>query len=241
MKSTNNKKEKFTFQDLEKGLMLAGYISPINSTEVNEKKKLAAYDKEQAKVKKEIYFKRAVLAAEIVNELKEEITFGRVKFQKLVYLCENVVHMNLSVDRYKKFAAGPFDNKFMHSINAEFRRQKWYGVRNVKNGRFNKPQYFELEKIHKYKNYYKGYYSQNDESIHRIIDLFRYEKTRFAELIATLFYCWKEIEDNKEIYSFELMCDKFYTWAEEKQKFTREEISDGIEWMKEEQLTPLTL
>ena len=241
MKSTNNKKKEFTLQDFEKGLMLAGYISPINVTEVNEKKQLADFDKAQAKIKREIYFKRVVLAAEIVNELKDEITFGRVKLQKLVYLCENVVHMNLSQERYKKFAAGPFDNKFMHSINIEFMNQKWFGVKTIKDGNFSKQQYFELERTESYKEYYSRYYSEYNYAVHRIIDLFRNEKTRFAELIATLFFCWKEIEDEKQLFSFELMCHKFYTWAEEKQQFTKSEISDGIKWMETQKITPLTI
>lgn len=238
MKSTN---KKFTLHDFEKGLMLAGYLSPKNTSEVEERNILEEHDKANAKVKKEIYFKRAVLAAEIVNELKDEITFGRVKFQKMVYLCENVAHMKLSVDRYKKFAAGPFDSKFMHSINSEFKKQKWFDFEIIKDGNFSKPQYFELEKSDKYKEYYFRYFSEHDESIQRVIYLFRKEKTRFAELIATLFFCWKEIVDEKEIFSFELICEKFYTWAEEKKKFTKEEISRGISWMEIKQLTPLSI
>ena len=31
-------------------------------------------------------------------------------------------------DRYAKQAAGPFDNKFMHSIEEDFTRQKWFQV-----------------------------------------------------------------------------------------------------------------
>lgn len=240
MKSTN-KKRKYNLQDFEKGLMLAGYLSPKNTLEVNEKNILEEYDKANAKVKKEVYFKRAVLAAEIVNELKDEITFGRVKFQKIVYLCENVTQMKLSVNRYKKFAAGPFDNKFMHSINEEFKKQKWFDFELVKDGNYSVPKYFELEKSDKYKEYYYRYFSEQDESIQRVISLFRKEKTRFAELIATLFYCWKEIIDEDEMFSFELICEKFYTWAEEKKKFTKREISSGIDWMESKNLTPISI
>lgn len=238
MKSIN---KKFTLHDFEKGLMLAGYLSPKNTSEVEERNILKEHDKANAKVKKEIYFKRAVLAAEIVNELKDEITFGRVKFQKMVYLCENIAHMKLSADRYRKFAAGPFDNKFMHSINREFKKQKWFDFEIVKDGNYSVPKYFELEKSNKYKEYYFRYFSEQDESIQTVISLFRKEKTRFAELIATLFFCWKEIVDENEKVTFELICEKFYTWAEEKKKFTRKEISTGIEWMKSQDLTPLSV
>jgi hypothetical protein len=241
MKSMDKKTEKFTLRDFEKGLMLAGYISPINSEEVNEKKRLEVYDKQITEAKKEIYFKRAVIAAEIVNKLKDESTFGRVKFQKMVYLCENVVHMKLATDRYKKFAAGPFDNKFMYSINAEFKKQRWFDVKYIKDGTYKKPIYFDLERKEKYKEYYVRYFSDQNDSIQKVIDLLRKEKTQFAELVATLFFCWKEIIEENQIFSFELICNKFYSWAEEKKRFTEQEIERGIKWMEYHQLTPTIL
>src|SRR5690606_13360441 len=114
---------------------------------------LKEYDKDLAKKKSIIYFQRAVLAAEIVNNLKDEFTFGRVKFQKLVYLCEHACNMNLQ-DRYVKFAAGPFDNNFMHSINQEFKKQKWFNIEVVKSNGYNKPVYSVSSNIEKHKIYY---------------------------------------------------------------------------------------
>lgn len=239
MKSIN--KKSFTIRDFEHGIMLAGYVTPINANEVIEKEMLDEFDKQNHRAKRITYFKRSVLAAEIVNELKDERTFGRVKFQKMVYLCENVVHMNLSKDRYKKFAAGPFDNRFMHSINKELKEQKWFEVKIIKDGKYSKPQYFELEKKDKYKEYYNEYYSEYDETIHRIISLLRKQKTDFVELIATIFFSWKEIIDEKQKFSNILIYNKVYSWANEKKRFSTNEIDKAIEWMFNENLTPLSI
>ncbi len=239
MKSTN--KGKFTFQDFEKGLMLAGYIAPANANEVQEKRLLDEYDKQNSKGKQIIYFKRAVLAAEIVSELKDERTFGRVKFQKLVYLCENVAHMELSEERYKKFAAGPFDNRFMHSINSEFKKQKWFEVKLTKDGNYSRPQYFELEHYNKYKEFYKSYYSRYDVAIHRVISLLKYERTTFVELIATIFYSWKEILGSNQVFSKELMYERVYSWAKEKAKYSHSDIDSALRWMEEKRLTPTSI
>jgi hypothetical protein len=239
MKLTN--KKSFTVKDFEQGLMLAGYVTPINACEVNEKEMLAEYDKQNNKAKQIIYFKRSVLAAEIINELKDEKTFGRIKFQKMVYLCENVVHMNLSEDRYKKFAAGPFDNRFMHSINKELKEQKWFDVKIIKDGKYSKPQYFELEKKDNYKEYYNNYYSEYDEAIHRMISLLRTQKTDFVELVATIFYSWKEIIGEKQKFTNSLIYNKVYSWSKEKKRFSTEDIDNAIEWMENEKLTPLSI
>jgi hypothetical protein len=234
-------KKPFTIRDFEQGLMLAGYVTPINADELTEKEMLYDYDKQNNKAKQIIYFKRSVLAAEIINELKDEKTFGRIKFQKLVYLCENVVHMNLSEDRYKKFAAGPFDNRFMHSINKELKDQKWFDVKIIKDGKYYRPQYTELENKYKYKEYYNDLYSKYDEDIHRVISLLRKQKTDYVELIATIFFCWKELIDEKKKFSNSIIYDKVYSWAEEKNRFSKSEIDRAIKWMENEELTPISI
>ena len=237
MKSTDKNKKPFTFEDFEKGLMLAGYISPKNSEEIRERDKLAEYDKEQAKEKKFVYFKRAVLAAEIVNQMSEERTFGRVKFQKLVYLCENVCEMGLN-NRYAKFAAGPFDNKFMHSINTEFKKQKWFKVEYREDGQFKVPVYKKLENAEKYKEYYEKYFSNTDESIKKILNIFRKQKTRQVELVATVFACILELKENKVQIVIDDIIDLVYSWSKEKQKFTKNEIANTYEWMIASKIIP---
>jgi hypothetical protein len=237
MKSMDKNKKPFSFEDFEKGLMLAGYISPANSEEVRDKELLAEYDKEQAKEKKIIYFKRAVLAAEIVNEMQNERTFGRVKFQKLVYLCENVCEMGLN-KRYAKFAAGPFDNKFMHSINSEFKKQKWFKVEYRVDGQYKVPVYKKLEKVDKYKEYYSDYFSGTDSLIKKILNIFRKEKTKQVELVATIFACLLELlETNSEIHKDDLI-GLVYSWSKEKQKYSKSEIISTYDWMIANDISP---
>jgi hypothetical protein len=38
-----------------------------------------------------------------------------------------------------------------------------------------------------------------------------------------------------------LIYDKVYSWAREKKRFSTEEIDNAIEWMVEEELTPLKI
>jgi hypothetical protein len=240
MKSTDKKRAEFTLEDFEKGLMLAGYISPKSPQEVREKEALAEYDKKNIKEKSNLYFERTVLAAEIVNELLEERTFGRIKFQKMAYLCENVASMNIN-DRYKKFAAGPFDSKFMHSINNEFKKQKWFEVTNVKEGNYVVPKYSRLANCENYKTYYQRYFSDYNEGIKHIIDLFRKSKTHDVELIATLFACWKEVLDENQKFSKELIYEKLYSWSKEKKKYTKTDIDNALHLMEKENITPINI
>lgn len=239
MKSTN-KKQAFTIEDFEKGLMLAGLITPHSESEINEIEALKEYDKDLSKKKAFIYFKRAVLAAEIVNNLKDEFTFGRVKFQKMVYLCEHACNMNLQ-DRYAKFAAGPFDNKFMHSINKEFKKQKWFDIKYDKSKGYNKPIYLSSDNTEKYKPYYLKYFGEQEESISSLIELFRNMKTRDVELVATIYYCLLEIKENNELRNKKILFTYFYKFADSKKQFSELEIVNSLDWMKEKGVFPLSL
>lgn len=228
-------KQKFTFEDFEKGLMLAGYLTPKNEQELLERESLWDYDK--ANDPSKIYFQRTVLAAEVVSNLYSERTFGRVKFQKLIYLCENAGNMNLN-EKYLKFAAGPFDNKFMHAVHQEFKKQKWFGTRRVSSNGFSRTEYYPLENAGKHRKYYENYFQEVDDDIQLVINTFRKSNTKRVELVATIYYCLDEMIKTKMEFSDLRFLDLFYSWAEEKKKFSPPEIKAELEWMKKNGFVP---
>lgn len=194
--------------------------------------------KKKKLTKSQTFFRRVVLAAEIVYKCHNHRTFGRVKFQKLLFLCEQVPQMELSTN-YTKQAAGPFDNKFMHSIGKEFKKQKWFDVKKVHENGYSKVNYTPLENVENYKKYYNNYFLDIDEKIQFLIKLFFYSKTREIELVATIYACWQEAISNKMILSESLIINLVYDWAKEKKKFSEEEIITKISWMKEKGVYPV--
>lgn len=222
-------------EDFEKGLMLAGLISPNNTCELEERTAVQAYEEQLNQKKGKIYFKRVVLAAEIAHQLYAEPTFGRVKFQKLVYLCEHAAEMDLQ-SRYKKLAAGPFDNKFMHTIETEFKRNKWFDVKKLKEGRYTRSVYYPLENVLKYQSYYTLYFPNESASIARIIELFRSAKTDIAEIAATLYACRLELFTTNQPVKFENILSLFYDWSIEKERFDRAVVQSVWKWMVEKEL-----
>ncbi|WEK37052.1 MAG: hypothetical protein P0Y53_06015 [Candidatus Pseudobacter hemicellulosilyticus] len=235
MKSTNNEKQLFSMADFEKGLMLAGLVTPTNLQELQEFQDLQKYDKEVAAEKKMVYFKRVVLAAEIANELHKEPSFGRIKFQKLMYMCEEAAQMNLH-SRYLKQAAGPFDNKFMHSIEKEFKKNQWFEVIKVESGGGTRSVYKPLPNLKKYKDYYNSYFLEEADSIRYVIDLFRKQKTDFTEVAATLYACHNNLKAQKNAYSFDELKDQFYSWSDRKSKFDIALVTSIGQWLQEKNL-----
>ena len=183
------------------------------------------------------YFKRAVLAAEIASQLHSEPTFGHVKLQKLMFLCEQVGNMDIN-HRYSKQAAGPYDNKFMHSIDYELEKQKWFKVKKEKKGNLTRFMFVPLENFEGHKLYYERYFSKFDDKIQWLINTFRKEKTDKVELIATLYACWLEIIENKQIASDTKLLSLLYNWSDEKKKFSEDSVKKAIQWMKDNGITP---
>jgi len=185
------------------------------------------------------YFKRAVLAAEIASQLYNESTFGHVKLQKLMFLCENIDGMNISY-QYSKQAAGPYDHKFMHSIDNEFEKHKWFKVKKEKSENITRCLFVPLENYNEHKQYYNRYFQGNLEKIQWFIDTFRKEKTDKVELIATLYACWLELINKNQTVDNTSLLSLLYSWSKEKYKYSEETVIKAIQWMKDKNVVPLS-
>lgn len=207
--------------------------TPVQKTESIQTKVSAKKTNATTQAKND-YFKRLVLAAEIADQLHEEPTFGHVKFVKIYFLCDQVCNMLLN-SAYGKYAAGPLDPKQMHSIDAEFKKRKWFSITNTKYGfRYNR-----AEKLDEYRTYYKGYFKNSADDISRILNLFRKQKSDFCEIVATIFYLWKEYQENHKLVNDASLVNDFYAWDEKKKRFPEGEILKAIKWMNENGITPV--
>ena len=187
--------------------------------------------------KSQSFFRRLVLAARITDEYHREWTFGRVKFQKLVYLCEEASRMNFSTS-YSKLAAGPFDNRFMHSVKNGFEKQKWFSIDKVKEGKYEKVRFTPLGNKNAYEQYYDKYYEEVKVDIEYLIEVFKKWKTDEVELVATLYYSWAEMNDEGKEVTENGLVEKVYAWHAKKKKFSRDQILKSIAWMKEHGIYP---
>lgn len=181
------------------------------------------------------YFKKLVLAAEIANQLHEEPTFGHVKFVKIQYLCDQVCGMELST-QYRRHAAGPLDAKQLYSVDAEFKRRKWFTITRTEFGGY---KYYPSEKIDDYKTYFSRYYRNQVVNINSIIDLFRKKNSDFCEIVATIYFLWNEFIEKRKLVNNASLIHDFYHWHDKKKRFKEIEIVKAIEWMNDNGITPL--
>ena len=179
------------------------------------------------------YYRRTVLAAEIVNELHAEMTLGHLKLQKLIYLAQRTEKIDLPVN-FLKQAMGPYDPKLMRSIDKQLLIKKWFEFSPSQ-----KLKYKPLEKAGAHKSDFEKYYQKEKDKIHWLINTFRKTKSDRIEIIATLFGSWEDLLKNNININNVNLINRFFAWSKEKEKkFNEQEVENEIPWMIENNLFP---
>ncbi|QER40411.1 restriction endonuclease subunit S [Acinetobacter suaedae] len=173
------------------------------------------------------------LAAEITFQLHTEPTFGHLKLQKLIYLCQQLKHMDLAAD-FKQHAAGPYDPVMACYLDKEFKDREWFSYdpkRDLK--------YKPLSRCNDHRSAFNKYFAKDVSEIYDLIGLFRTSKSDHIEIVATLFACWLRLLEKKLSVTEEQLLKDFYAWSEEKNRFGKAEVLNGYKWMKQNSIVPL--
>lgn len=177
-------------------------------------------------------YKRTLLAAEIVYQLHNEATLGHLKLQKLLYLCQEINNMSLPMN-FLKQAMGPYDNRLMRSLDKQLEEKRWF--------KFEKTEFLKykpLGAVGSHQNDYQKYFEADKTKIDYLITTFRKYKSQDIEAVVTLYACWKEAIENKELINLELILKKFYSWSKEKEKFNPDDLKKHLNWMKNNGIYP---
>ena len=214
------------------GKLQAKPLSDIGEIKNNASKATKAVPEkvqEDKTTKSNPYFQRRVLAAYIIDHLKDEPTFGHVKLMKLMYLCEHLAAIE-TASHYHRDAAGPYDNQMIRSIDSQLKKAQWFDCKRVNN----KYQYTALPKKEEYKSWFTQYYSDKETGIESLLHLFGKEKTEKAEMVATLYEAWRDLKEKKQISSDKVIIHEVLNnWHESKQRISEDRWLKCLQWMKE--------
>ena len=180
------------------------------------------------------YYKRMVLAAEIVWQLQNEPTLGHLKLQKLIYLCQRSAEMQLPTN-FLKQAMGPYDPQMMRSIDKQLKLKEWF--------QYNKSEflkYVPLRNAGQHQDDFIKYFSEEQSSIQYIIDTFKTKKSDVIEITATLYACLDEMYLKNIIYSEPMLLKMFYDYSERKKNFPEHDVKQVFKAMQLKGIVPKT-
>lgn len=178
------------------------------------------------------HYKRTLLAAEVVHQMHNEPTFGHLKLQKIIYLCQKTQNMELATN-FLKQAAGPYDPEMQRSLDLYFVEHEWFSYSQSR-----RLKYQRLRNAGSHKTDFKKYFHEHLKSIGHLITLFKQRKSNELEAIATLYACWESILNSELAFSKSLLIEKFYKWSEEKRKFSERQLIQAITWMEKNKVVP---
>lgn len=179
-------------------------------------------------------FKRSVLAAEIADRLCEEPTFGHVKMEKMLFLTEKMCNIDID-SSYHRDAAGPFDNRGLHSIDSQLAKQKWFqAIKQDKGYR-----YVPLEKRGGHKQYFDRYFADRLSVFDNIINIFKAASTEQCEIIATLYSAWEDfLKQGISPTDEQIVTEVLTNWHESKKRISKDRWMKALLWMKEHEFIP---
>jgi type I restriction enzyme, S subunit len=174
-------------------------------------------------------FAKLVLAGKIISECKESLEFTNIKFQKLQHLAEHLMEADLNLNYYNQ-AAGPYDNKFMHTLHQKMNQQKWFASRGYK--------YSPMDKANEIDGHFNRYFGAGNEQFSKLITLLGKASEDQCEIISTLYAVWNDRMIKGEPITNEALIEDFFNWSERKQKYSSDQLTKAIEWMRANGLEP---
>lgn len=201
-----------------------------------EKKSLTEYSCKNSNTI-DIKEKRAILSAKIISQLHEEQYFGAIKLEKIIYLCETHLKINLG-GKYKQEAAGPHDAQARYEIEYILKNKKWFSVHKEQKNNLEVTKYTPLEKSNEIPKIFNNVFNTEAVEINNLLELFRGKNSDFCESIATLYAVWKNrLSKNLSCSDSDLISD-FKAWSKQKARFYDSDLQDRIFFMKRKNLIP---
>lgn len=179
---------------------------------------------------------RALLGAEIIHQLHAEKTFGQVKLQKILHLCEHIAEIGAANGEYQRYAAGPHDPEMISDIESTVKRNEWYEeYPRDKVGHAYRP----LKQAGEHSKKMGIYWQDKLPVILKLIELMRKWETERCEIFSTLYAAWNDlILFGKPVTDEAILSEVLERWHKRKTTIAKQKWLKELEWMRNEGFIP---
>lgn len=207
-------------------------------TPVTKKKKtkvLKPLEIAPRKHSKGINFTRGAIASYAVNRLCDRWQFGRIQMEKVLYLAQQEVGINLEME-FQHGLNGPFDEE-IHKLESLAEKKEWF-VGTPRPGDKG-TSYQRGGKIEDRCGAAAKILGTAKAKFDSILDWLAKMDTERAELWATVHAVWNELLVAKQPVTDEGIVQGVYAWHPAKSRFTKERIQTCIDWARKEGFVPI--
>lgn len=190
----------------------------------------AAFSKQES-----IELRRGAVASYLVDRLHDQPTFGRVMFQKLLYLTEAHAGVDLGC-RYERRAAGPHSPRALREIETMAEERGWFSARK-EDGRY---VYTRGLNISERLAAAETLLGDGKAELDRLIAILGHRRTEVAEVVATLFAAWNDfLLDGQTPTDDEIVAELHTNWHERKRTFSAARLKQALDWMRDKNIVPV--
>lgn len=181
---------------------------------------------------------RLIVGSAFVGSLARRPRFGRVKFQKLLFLTEAHAGIDLG-GKYTREAAGPFDRNLVADVE---RRLAQAGKVDIcqPEGAGGQVEYRPTSSETELETELAQLPQPAAKRLKTLIGLFADLDTRFTEAVTTLYAVWNDsLIDGRQPTTNDIIDEVLNGWhPEKKQKFRADELETWLGWMDRHGLVP---
>lgn len=181
-----------------------------------------------------INFKRGAIAAYAVNRLCDRWEFGRTQMEKVLYLTQHGLGVDLEFE-FKREAAGPFDEE-IHKLESLARKQSWFETR-ARSGALGVT-YTRGSKLTERCDAAAVILGSQKERFDWVLEQVGKMDTEQAELWATVHAAWNDLILADRPTTEQHIVQEVYAWHPSKARFTEERIQKCVAWMKQNDFVP---
>lgn len=184
-----------------------------------------------------IYFKRAAIAAYIIDRLHTRPTFGRVQLEKCLYLAEAYVGVDLEGE-FKRAAAGPLDAEYLYKLESAAQKNGWFIKRTIA-GDKTRHTYHPGAKSDQLLAAAEKYLGTGKAKMDFLLGWIEKFDTERAEIVATLFAAWSDLlRAGHAVTDDAIITEVRGNWHESKKRFEPTRLRIALGWMREHHLAP---
>lgn len=223
------------------------YMAMIESSQGNQKIKLVFQPKGRFE---NLLQKRLSVSGAIIDELSDDISLGRIKLAKILYLTDTMLDLGLEGNYYRE-KYGPLDQQWFYqkNYNLEISGEKfeYFKVENIEITNRDdeldetKTRYVSGRNINETKLIFNRLFNEKSEEFQRILNIFKKLDTSRSEIVATLFACWNDklIKNPKKIPTDDEIINDFRNnWHDNKLKYAPQRLKIALQWMRDNNLIP---
>lgn len=211
-------------------------LAPLSSPGKKQKRTKEVGEKAgpPRKHSKGVNFRRGAIASYAVDRLCDRWQFGRTQMEKVLYLAQQEVGIDLEME-FRREAAGPYDVE-IHKIESLAAKQDWFTT--ARRGGDQGVMYARGGQIGDRTGAATSILGEKKPLFDRILDWLAKMDTERAELWATTHAAWNDLILAKEPIDDARIVQEVYSWHRSKARFMEDRILACIKWMRDEGYVP---